>query len=73
MNGIPAQLRYVNEMKCISSTIGSLPKGACRKDTAFGECGEGFARISYAYSVAHITEALKGIGAFVEKLKAEKH
>ncbi len=37
--------------------------------TAFGECGEGFARISYAYSVSHITEALKGIGAFVEKLK----
>ena len=40
--------------------------------TAFGECGEGFARISYAYSVAHITEALKGIGAFVEKLKTEQ-
>ena len=37
--------------------------------TAFGECGEGFARISYAYSVPHITKALKGIAAFVEKLK----
>ena len=37
--------------------------------TAFGACGEGFARISYAYSVSHITEALKGIEAFVKTLK----
>ncbi len=33
--------------------------------TAFGDCGEGFARISYAYSVAHIAEALKRIEAFL--------
>ncbi|MBR2987837.1 MAG: aminotransferase class I/II-fold pyridoxal phosphate-dependent enzyme [Clostridia bacterium] len=37
--------------------------------TAFGECGEGFARISYAYSVPHITKALEGIGKFVKDLK----
>ena len=37
--------------------------------TAFGECGEGFARISYAYSVKHISQALKKIEAFVKKLK----
>ena len=37
--------------------------------TAFGACGEGFARISYAYSIPHITKALKGIGDFVKKLK----
>lgn len=37
--------------------------------TAFGECGEGFARISYAYSVKHINTALEKIGNFVEKLK----
>ena len=36
--------------------------------TAFGDCGEGFARISYAYSLQHITEALERIKAFVEKL-----
>ena len=35
---------------------------------AFGECGEGFARISYAYSVAHITEALERIKIFIEKI-----
>lgn len=37
--------------------------------TAFGESGEGFARISYAYSVKHINEALKRIEAFVKTLK----
>lgn len=37
--------------------------------TAFGECGEGYARISYAYSVRHIEEALEKIKRFVEKIK----
>ena len=37
--------------------------------TAFGECGEGYARISYAYSVKHISEALEKIERFIEKLK----
>lgn len=36
---------------------------------AFGECGEGFARISYAYSVKHIASALERIEAFVKSLK----
>ena len=37
--------------------------------TAFGESGEGFARISYAYSVKHITEALSRIEKFVKTLR----
>ena len=37
--------------------------------TAFGDCGEGFARISYAYSVKHITQALEKMEKFVKKLK----
>ena len=36
--------------------------------TAFGECGEGFARISYAYSVKHISTALERISQFTKKL-----
>ena len=40
--------------------------------TAFGADGEGFARISYAYSTKHITQALERIGAFVETLKKEQ-
>ena len=36
--------------------------------TAFGESGEGFARISYAYSVEHIAVALDRIDSFIKKL-----
>ena len=35
---------------------------------AFGESGEGFARISYAYSVEHISVALDRIEAFIKSL-----
>ena len=35
---------------------------------AFGDCGEGYARISYAYSVEHITEALKRMREFISTL-----
>ncbi|MBQ9735590.1 MAG: aminotransferase class I/II-fold pyridoxal phosphate-dependent enzyme [Clostridia bacterium] len=37
--------------------------------TAFGECGEGFARISYAYSMKHIDEALDRIEKMMQDLK----
>ncbi|MCI8387957.1 MAG: aminotransferase class I/II-fold pyridoxal phosphate-dependent enzyme [Clostridiales bacterium] len=36
--------------------------------TAFGDCGEGFARISYAYSVEHITTALDKLAEFTSTL-----
>ena len=35
---------------------------------AFGECGEGFARISYSYSIKHISEALRRIERFMGRL-----
>jgi aminotransferase len=35
---------------------------------AFGEAGEGFARICYAYSVANINKALEKIEKFIKKL-----
>ena len=38
---------------------------------AFGECGEGFARISYAYSVDHISKALERLAAFKQNFDAE--
>lgn len=50
--------RLLNEYKC-----------AIVPGTAFGEGGEGFARISYAYSVKHIAEALNRMEAFVKTLK----
>ena len=35
--------------------------------TAFGESGEGFARISYAYSIDHLREAMKRIEEFLKE------
>lgn len=35
--------------------------------TAFGDCGEGYVRISYCYSLKHITEAMQRMRAFVEE------
>lgn len=37
--------------------------------TAFGECGEGFIRCSYAYSIDNIEEALSRISEFVKEHK----
>ena len=36
---------------------------------AFGASGEGYCRVSYAYSVAHLEEALKRIREFLQELK----
>lgn len=35
--------------------------------TAFGACGEGYARISYAYSIKHLQEAMKRISSFLQE------
>ena len=40
--------------------------------TAFGDSGEGFIRTSYCYSTAHIKEALKRIGEFLEEIAKQK-
>lgn len=40
---------------------------------AFGSSGEGYIRISYAYSIKHLREAMKRIEKFVNKLKDEKN
>lgn len=39
--------------------------------TAFGDCGEGFLRISYAYSLENLRIAMEKISHFVEKLRRE--
>ena len=40
--------------------------------TAFGDCGEGYLRISYAYSLDNLKLAIGKLAHFVEKLRAEK-
>lgn len=37
--------------------------------TAFGDCGEGFVRISYAYSLEDLKEAIERFERFIEKLR----
>lgn len=66
---------------CIKST-GLSSEAFCEKlimskrvavvpGNAFGECGEGFIRVSYCYSIDNIKEAVKRIGEFVKELAAE--
>ncbi len=38
--------------------------------TAFGDCGEGYLRISYAYSLENLKIAIGKLAAFVERLRA---
>ena len=40
--------------------------------SAFGDCGEGFLRISYAYSLEDLKVAIGRLERFVNKLRAEK-
>ncbi|MDO4621470.1 MAG: aminotransferase class I/II-fold pyridoxal phosphate-dependent enzyme [Eubacteriales bacterium] len=40
--------------------------------TAFGACGEGFLRLSYAYSLENLTEALNRLEKFVARLREQK-
>ena len=39
--------------------------------TAFGDCGEGYLRISYAYSIEDLRKALKRLSDFVTKLRGK--
>lgn len=39
--------------------------------TAFGDCGEGYLRVSYAYSLKNLKEALGRMARFVERLDQE--
>ena len=47
-------------------------KVAAVPGTAFGDSGEGFLRISYAYSIDQLREAMKRFARFVDKLRAGK-
>lgn len=40
--------------------------------TAFGNCGEGYLRISYAYSIESLKKALKRLENYVRRLRGEK-
>ena len=50
-----------------ATTLLKEEKVAVVPGTAFGDCGEGFVRISYAYSLKNLKEALSRIGRFVKR------
>ncbi|MCI9659114.1 MAG: aminotransferase class I/II-fold pyridoxal phosphate-dependent enzyme [Lachnospiraceae bacterium] len=50
----------------------SEEKVAVVPGTAFGDCGEGFLRISYAYSLENLKAALERLKRFVERLREEQ-
>ena len=50
-----------------------VEKVAAVPGTAFGNSGEGFLRISYAYSLDNLKIAMERFKRFVEKLRAEKN
>lgn len=63
---------------CIKST-GLSSEAFCEKlimskrvavvpGNAFGDCGEGFIRVSYCYSIENIKEAVRRIGEFIKEL-----
>ncbi|MBO7650610.1 MAG: aminotransferase class I/II-fold pyridoxal phosphate-dependent enzyme, partial [Lachnospiraceae bacterium] len=51
----------------------SEQKVAIVPGNAFGDCGEGFLRISYAYSLENLKRALDRLRAFITKLREEKN
>ncbi len=44
-------------------------KVACVPGSAFGDAGEGFIRVSYAYSIDHIREAINRIDKFMDNFR----
>ena len=40
--------------------------------SSFGACGEGYIRISYAYSLSELKEALLRLARFVTRLRTEQ-
>ena len=56
-----------------ANTLLQEEKVAVVPGTAFGDCGEGFLRISYAYSLDNLKVAIGRLAQFVEKLRAEQN
>ena len=48
-------------------------KVAAVPGSAFGDSGEGYLRISYAYSIENLKIAMERLSRFVNKLRSEKH
>ena len=64
--GHPASVSPEYFKKALEKKVAVVP------GTAFGDCGEGFLRISYAYSIENLKVAIGRLADFVARLRAEK-
>ena len=67
----PAIKRFGMRSEEFANRLLQEEKVAIVPGTAFGDCGEGYMRISYAYSIQDLKKALDRIEAFTNRLKAE--
>ena len=56
---------------CFATRLLEEERVAVVPGTAFGACGEGFVRISYAYSLDALKVALERFARFIERLRAD--
>jgi Aspartate/tyrosine/aromatic aminotransferase len=68
----PSIKKFGMTSEAFASKLLESQKVAVVPGTAFGECGEGFLRVSYAYSLEELKEALIRIERFIEELNGEK-
>ena len=59
----------INSASDFAEALLEKAKVAVVPGNAFGESGEGFVRISYAYSVENISNALEKIDNFIKKFR----
>ena len=68
----PSIQKYMDDDEKFCDELLRKKKVAVVPGTAFGDCGEGFLRISYAYSLEELKQATDRIARFVEKIRKEK-
>ena len=64
--------RFGMDCETFATELLKSEKVAVVPGNAFGDCGEGFVRISYAYSLKQLKEALRRIENFVKKLDGNR-
>ena len=69
----PSIKKFGMSSEQFASRLLEAEKVAVVPGTAFGACGEGFLRISYAYSLEDLKKALERIRRFVEHLEENKN
>lgn len=65
----PSVKRFGMSSEDFATRLLQEEKVAIVPGTAFGDCGEGFMRISYAYSIQDLKKALDAIERFVSRIK----